>query len=125
MVLRPLIVQAALVLLAAAAGAAYSGVNGAIAALFGGSLILIRTIMLLGYYRRAVNSAGIDVGLNLRIAYRCSLERMAVTVLLLGLGLGILKLEPLALISAFVALQLAGLVGRFEESLLSNMHVKQ
>ncbi len=125
MVLRPLIVQTALVLLAAAAGAAYSGVNGAVAALFGGSLILIRTIMLIWYYRRAVNSAGIDIGLNLRIAYRCSLERMAVTVLLLGLGLGILKLEPLALISAFVALQLAGLVGRFEESLLSNMHVKQ
>lgn len=81
--------------------------------------------MLLWYYRRAVRCAGIDVGLNLRIAYRCSLERMAVTVLLLGLGIGILKLEPLALISAFVALQLAGLVGRFEESLLSNMHVKQ
>lgn len=125
MVLHPLIVQTALILIAAAVGAGYSGVNGAIAALYGGSLILIRTIMLIWYYRRAVNSAGIDVGLNLRIAYRCSLERMAVTVLLLGLGLGILKLEPLALICAFVALQLAGLVGRFEESLLSNMHVKQ
>ncbi len=125
MVLHPLIVQTALILIAAAVGAGYSGVNGAIAALYGGSLILIRTIMLIWYYRRAVSSAGIDVGLNLRIAYRCSLERMAVTVLLLGLGLGILKLEPLALICAFVALQLAGLVGRFEDSLLSNMHVKQ
>ncbi len=125
MVLRPLIVQTALVLIAAAIGAGYSGLDGAIAALYGGCLILIRTLLLLWYYRRAVTSAGIDVGQNVRIAYRCSLERMVVTVLLLGLGLGILKLEPLALICAFVALQLAGLVGRFEESLLSNMHVKQ
>jgi len=125
MVLHPLIIQTTLLLVAAAAGASYSGVNGAIAALYGGSLILIRTIMLLWYYRRAVKTAGIDIGLNLRIAYRCTLERMVVTVLLLGLGLGIIKLEPLALISAFVALQLAGLVGRFEESLLSNLHVKQ
>jgi len=125
MVLHPIYVQIALILVVAAVGAGYSGINGAIAALYGGSLILIRTIMLIWYYRRAVKSAGIDVGLNLRIAYRCSLERMAVTILLLSLGLGIFKLEPLALICAFVALQLAGLIGRFEESLLSNMHVKQ
>lgn len=125
MVLRPLFIQTALVFIATAIGAGYSGLDGAIAAFYGGSLILIRTILLLWYYRQAVNGAGIDVGRNVRIAYRCSLERMIVTVLLLGLGLGILKLEPLALICAFVALQLAGLVGRFEESLLSNMHVKQ
>ncbi len=125
MVLRPLIVQTALVLMAAVVGASLDGVDGAVAALYGASLTLVRTLLLLFHYRRAVNTAGVDAGLNLRIAYRCSVERMVLTVLLLGLGLGILKLDALALICAFVALQLIGLIGRFEDSLLRNMHGKQ
>ena len=46
---------------------------------------------------------------GIRVLYRSALERMALVVLLFALGMGVLRLEPLALMTGFIACQ-AGLV---------------
>ena len=115
---HPVLIQILLIAAVALGAALLLGAGAGVAAAWGGGIVLVNTLILYRHYRRAVLTAGEDIGLNTRIAYRCSFERLAMAVILLSLGLGILKLQPLPLIGAFVALQVAVLMGRFEESLL-------
>ena len=88
-----------------------NGIDGFLAALYGGVMVMLNTLLLLWHSARAERLEQQDSGQNFRIIVRCALERFVVTVALFALGLGRLGLEPLPLISAFAAGQLFFIIG--------------
>jgi hypothetical protein len=103
------ITQLVLVTLAAGGFFAMSGWGRAGAALFGG-LVAMGNLLLLEWRRYRTDSGPVlSASESIRVLYRTALERMGLVVLLFALGLGLLELEPLAMITGFIAGQ-AGLV---------------
>ncbi len=105
------VVLAQLVLVALVAGGffALTGREGAGSALFGG-LIATGNLLLLEWRRQRSDSGpALSASQSIRLLYRSALERMGLVMLLFALGMGLLRLEPLALITGFIAGQ-AGLV---------------
>lgn len=88
-----------------------NGLDAFLAALYGGVMVIINTLLLLWHSARAERLEQQDAGQNFRIIVRCALERFIITVALFALGLWRLGLEPLPLISAFVAGQLLFIIG--------------
>ncbi len=82
-----------------------------LAAAFGGMIPLCGTLLLIIHSRRAQRMGATDSGTNIRVLYRCAIERIVVVVLLFSLGLGLLGLEPLPLVTAFVIGQVVFLMG--------------
>ena len=72
------------------------------------------THSLLLEWRRACADSGraLSGTESLRLLYRTALERFALVVLLFALALGVLQLDPPALIAGFIAGQLALVVTR-------------
>ncbi|HUW27121.1 MAG TPA: ATP synthase subunit I [Sulfuriferula sp.] len=108
---RALLVQGGLVLVAAILVYAIYGQARTLAVIYGGLVTLANSILLAWRMRAAKRRINPDVGQDLRMLYRTSLERFVLVVAFLALGMGILKLDPLALIAGFVLGQLAWLVG--------------
>ena len=87
------------------------GLGGFLAALYGGVMVIINTLLLLWHSARAERLEQQDTGQNFRIIVRCAIERFVITVALFALGLGRLGLEPLPLLSGFAAGQLLFIIG--------------
>jgi ATP synthase protein I len=101
-------VLAQLVLVALAAGLflATSGWGRAGSALFGG-VIAIGNLLLLEWRRgRTDRGPALSASRSIRVLYRSALERMGLVVLLFAAGLGLLRLDPLGLLTGFIAGQL-------------------
>lgn len=75
------------------------------AALFGGMMAVINTLLSMHHQRRAERRAGEAAEANVRIFYQCAMERLFLTLSLFALGLGLLRLEPLALLGGFISAQ--------------------
>nr|WP_232522252.1 ATP synthase subunit I [Sulfuriferula plumbiphila] len=90
---------------------AVSGQATAFAVVFGGFVALANSAVLAWRMRAARRLINTDVQQDLRMLYRTGLERFVLVVAFLALGMGVLKLDPLALIAGFVLGQLAWLVG--------------
>lgn len=104
-------VLAQLLLVALVAGGffAMSGWERAGSAFFGG-LVAMANLLLLEWRRSRTDSGpALSASETLRVLYRTALERMGLVVLLFALGLGVFELEPLALLTGFIAGQ-TGLV---------------
>lgn len=91
--------------------AVLNGADGFQAALYGGVMVIINTLLLLWHSARAERLEQQDSGHNFRIIVRCAIERFVITVALFALGLGRLGLEPLPLLSGFAAGQLLFIIG--------------
>ncbi|HDP89822.1 MAG TPA: ATP synthase subunit I [Thioalkalivibrio sp.] len=113
---RLLVVQAVLVLLGAALVYLLNGEYAALGVLFGGSIVIVNTLLLHWHHRRAERFAGNDAGKNMRILYRAAAERFFITLALFAIGLGILGLEPLPLLLGFIGIQLAQVLDWLIES---------
>ena len=74
---------------------------------FGGATALINLLLLEWRRYRTDIGHAIDARQSLRVLYRSALERVLLVALLLAFGLGVLALDPLALLVGFVAGQLA------------------
>ena len=72
------------------------------------------THTLLLEWRRGCADSGraLSGGESLRLLYRTALERFVLVILLFALALGVLQLEPPALIAGFIAGQVALIVTR-------------
>jgi ATP synthase protein I len=69
---------------------------------FGGA-IASANLLLLEWRRRAADKGpALSAAASLRLLYRTALERFVLAVVLLALGLGVLRLDPLALLSGFI-----------------------
>ncbi len=74
---------------------------------FGGLTALLNIGWLLWRRHGADAGRALSAGQSLRLLYRSALERFLLVALLFALGLGVLKLDPLALLTGFVVGQLA------------------
>jgi len=73
-----------------------------------GGLIAMTHVLLLEWRRRRADSGpALSAGESLRLLYRSAVERFVLVALLFAIALGVLQLDPLALISGFIAGQLA------------------
>ena len=97
-------------LLIAATSVIFLMINGAFqAASVGcGGLIAMANVLLLEWRRlRADRGRALSAGESLRLLYRTAVERFVLVLLLFVVTLGTLQLDPLALITGFIAGQLA------------------
>ena len=97
-------------LLLAATSVIFFVVYGAFqaASVWCGGLIAMTNVVLLDWRRRRADSGrALSAGESLRLLYRSAVERFVLVALLFAVALGILQLDPLALITGFIAGQLA------------------
>ena len=98
--------QLVLILAVAAAWLAWAGTFEAQSALYGGGMALLNTFLL---GRRMIGTAppsGRSVQRETAVVYLGAAQRFALTLGLLIIGMGVLKLAPLPLIAAFAVAQL-------------------
>ncbi|MEN8108697.1 MAG: ATP synthase subunit I [Pseudomonadota bacterium] len=102
-----------LLLLAATSAVFYVCYGGFQAgSVWGGGVIAMAHTLLLQWRRgRADKGRALSAGESLRLLYRTALERFALVALLFALALGVLQLDPLALIAGFIAGQVALVAG--------------
>lgn len=74
---------------------------------FGGLVAAANVGLLLWRRRRTDAGRALGARESLAVLYRSALERFIVIALLFALGLGVLRLDPLAVLAGFVAGQLA------------------
>jgi len=73
-----------------------------------GGLIAMSGVLLLEWRRwRADRGRALSAGDSIRLLYRTALERFVLIALLFALALGVLQLDAVALITGFIAGQLA------------------
>ena len=109
---RIVLVQLSLLGLAAVLSSLFRGSDFVIALLYGGSVTIATTLY--SGWRLKVATAGDEHGpaLNMMEFYKGTLLRFILVIALLALGLGYLKLEPLAVIIGFAITQIGYLFGR-------------
>lgn len=98
-----LLIQLALVLLTSVVFLGISGNLGALSACFGGLIACSNAVLLEWRRYRVDRGRALSGGASLRALYRSALERFLLVALLFALGMGVLRLEPLALLSGFIA----------------------
>jgi hypothetical protein len=100
---RVLQAQALLTLLIAGGFGFARGLPAVLAALYGGAI----TILITGWLARRVRQAGETAtpGAGLVVIYSSAVLRYAAVVVLIGAGIGLLKLLPLPLLCAFAVTQ--------------------
>jgi len=76
-------------------------------ALFGGSVACANSLLLGIRRQQADTGRALSAGQSIRLLYRTALERFLLAGVLFALGFGLLRLDPLALITGFIAGQLA------------------
>ncbi len=105
-----LVKQVILVLICAASFFAAQGAESAWAALFGGTVALLNVQLLRWRKDQVKTRRGLTAGASLATFFVSALERFALVALLLALGLGWMKLQPLALLIGFAVGQAAVLL---------------
>ena len=108
--------QLALVMLASVAFLILSGEYEALSAGFGGLTACANALLLEWRRYRADSGRALSADASLRVLYRSVLERFLMVMLLFALGMGVLQLEPLALLVGFIAgllgLVITGILGK-------------
>lgn len=103
---KQLLIQLVLIVITALLFALQSW-NSSLAAAWGGAIAIVNTLLQQRAVHKAVQQASLDAGKSFKYAVQAVVERFAVTVILLGLGLGMFKLLPLPLLTGFIAGQFA------------------
>lgn len=119
---RHLAIQGALVLVVAALTWVWRGEQAALAAAFGYAMSVLNSTLLHWHLLRAQRWAGADPQRNMRIFYRCALERFVATVTLFALGIGVWRLPAMPLLGAFIIGQFAQHVSGIHKKLETGKH---
>ncbi len=83
----------------------------ALAGLYGGLMVVVNSLWQWRSMRRAEALDDEDVQANMGLLYRYAIQRFVIAVALFALGLFVLTLDPMALLSGFIAGQLSLLFG--------------
>ncbi|PID45650.1 MAG: hypothetical protein CSB47_07615 [Proteobacteria bacterium] len=103
---RLLIVQIGLVLCAAIASSYYAGSDAVLAALYGGVVAMANTVLLSRRLESAGSMAADNPNAGTLTLYVGVVQRFVLTLVMFGIGIGLLKLNPIAMLGAFAAAQL-------------------
>ncbi|MCW8828033.1 MAG: ATP synthase subunit I [Gammaproteobacteria bacterium] len=98
------------------------GWQAGLAVLYGSLIVALTTLLQARQLRRADRIAGLNAGRNLRYLYRCAAERLIATVVLLAVGIGMLRLEPMPLLGGYIIAQVVLVYGWFLESSARRKH---
>lgn len=109
---RLVLVQAGLVVLVVFAFFAWKGAFGAVAALFGGGIAILGTLISAWRLLRATKAAGLSARQGMAELYIGAGLRFVLTLGLMALGMGLLKLDPVGIIAGFAAAQIGYLFNR-------------
>jgi ATP synthase protein I len=101
--------QMVLVPVAALSGVVVAGVGAGLATAYGVLVALAVSAVLAWHEQQSIDHPEWDQHRLLKVFIRVGIERLVVLVVLLGLGLGVLKLEPLPLLLGLVLAQFAWL----------------
>jgi ATP synthase protein I len=108
---RLAVLQLLLLAVTSAAVFVYYGGFQAVSVWGGGVIAMTHTLLLEWRRGCADNGRALGSGESLRLLYRTALERFVLVVLLFALMLGVLQLNPPALIAGFIVGQLALVAG--------------
>lgn len=122
---RLFLIQAVLMLIGAGISALLWGAAESLAAFYGGAMVMVITALMHWRHRLAALVADKDAGRSLRIIYRTAVERFLLTVAMFAVGIGVLKLEPLALIGSFAFVLSGQILDWFIESRMMRHHGKR
>lgn len=86
------------------------GTTAAMSALFGGAISVVSALQLSRSVMRAGNLAAQDQKKSMAVLYFGAFQRFVIVLALLGVGLALLKLDPLPLGISFIAAQLAYMI---------------
>jgi ATP synthase protein I len=113
---KVLVIQAILILTVGGVFGSVSDAWGAIAAIFGGVIALLNTLLLIWRAHRTDKTDTLSAGENLGVFYLSALERFAMVAMMFLLGLGVIELLPLPMLTGFIVGMLAifsvGITGR-------------
>ena len=107
---RTAVLQIIISVIAGVVAYALEGKAEAGAAIYGGVVALIGTLLLLWRMQNSKHKTLKEAQQHLWIFYRSGVERFLVLSILLAIGMGTLKLVPLAVLVGFVASQLAWII---------------
>ena len=107
---RLLIIQATLVLVAVIATIFLSNVESIGAALFGGGVALANSVLLYRKLDSASSMAQDNPNAGIMTLYAGVIQRFVFVLGMFGVGMGLLKLNPVAVIGAFGLAQLAYMI---------------
>ena len=94
-----------------ASGAGDGSVRDALSALYGGLASVLLALISIKGFKSANEFALSDPKKSMMILYIGAVVRFAVVIAVLGIGLGLLKLEPMAVLIGFVLAQISYLMG--------------
>ena len=97
--------------LLSASGAVNNSVWDALSALYGGLASVLLALISIKGFKRANEFALSDPKKSMMILYIGAVVRFAAVIVVLGIGLGLLKLEPTAVLIGFVLAQISYLMG--------------
>jgi len=101
------------------------GGHAALAVFYGTLIIVLNHLQQVRQLKRADRIAGLSVERNMRYLYRCAFERFVATVVLLAIGIGLIRLEPLPLLCAYIVGHVTTAYQGFLESSARRKHGKR
>ncbi len=104
---RVLVIQLAIVLTVTAAFLVMQGGYAAQSAMYGGAIALFSTWLMGWRITKAAHTAARDVNQGAFVIYAGAVQRFLLTLVLMALGMGSLKLAPVAILAGYAVAQLA------------------
>lgn len=102
-----LIIQLALIILGAAGFMYYLGEGTLLSSLFGGVVAIVNTLLLSTRLNSAAKMADDNPDQGVLVLYLGVVQRFVFVLVMFGVGMGLLKLNPPAMIGTFALAQLA------------------
>lgn len=112
-VYRLIVVQVILTFIVALGYLTFQNTNGFMAALFGGSITLSGTLIMAWRISRA---GDVDKQQGYMEIYIGAIQKFILTLVLMALGMGYFKLDPLAILIAFAVTQLSFIANKVDTS---------
>lgn len=103
---RALIIKAIFICVLGLAAVYTHGLLVALAVAYGGSVALLGSALVWYHMWRAERRRANDAQQSLRIVFRCAVERLLMTIILLALGFAVFRLHALGLLVGFISTQL-------------------
>jgi len=111
---RLLIVQLILTFIIALIYLVFNNTNGMIAALYGGFITLAATLLMAWRIGRAGEVAAADKQQGYIEIYIGAIQKFVLTLVLMAIGMGYLKLDPLAILISFAVTQMSFIANKVD-----------
>jgi len=113
---RLFIVQVLITFLVALAYITFQNTDGFVAALYGGSITLSGTLLMAWRISRAGEAASVEQRQGYLEIYIGAIQKFILTLVLMAIGMGYLKLDPLAILVSFALSQFSFIANKVDTS---------